>query len=110
MAASPIGRLMRNSHRQPFSSPATPMIRPPRTGPSADAVETVNPKTPKARARSGPRNSCWTSPEFCGVSRPAVAPWTSRATTTSGAVGASPTAAEESTKPASPISIIRRRP
>ena len=90
IAASPIGTLTRKSQRQPFSSPASAMIRPPRTGPIADETETVRPKTPKARARSGPRKSCWISPEFCGVSSPALAPWASRASTTSAGVRREP--------------------
>ena len=85
------------------------MIRPPSTGPTAEAIETVKPNRPKARARSGPRKSSWIRPEFCGVSRPALAPCARRATT-SAALGASPTAALETTKPTRPIGIIRRRP
>ena len=86
------------------------MISPPMTGPSPEETETVSPKKPKARPRSGPRKSCWISPEFCGVRNPAAAPCTSRATITQAALGASPTAALDATKPASPISISRRRP
>ena len=80
------------------------------SGPVAEATATVKPNMPNARPRSSPRNSCWISPEFCGVSSPALAPCTSRATTIAAALGASPTAALETTKPTSPIVIIRRRP
>ena len=73
-------------------------------------IDTVSPKNPNALPRSAPRNSCWISPEFWGVSSPADAPCSSRATTTSSAVGARPTAALERMKPVSPISISRRRP
>ena len=80
------------------------------SGPVAEATATVKPNIPKARPRSAPRKSCWMSPEFCGVSRPALAPWTRRASTMAAALGASPTAALETMKPMSPIVIIRRRP
>ena len=80
------------------------------SGPAAEATATVKPNIPKARPRSSPRNSCWISPEFCGVSSPALAPWTSRASTIAAALGASPAAALERTKPSRPIIIIRRRP
>ena len=101
-ATRPIGTLTRNSQRQPSSSPATAMIAPPSTGPVAEAIETVRPNSPNARPRSAPRKSTWISPEFCGVSRPAEAPCASRASTTSPALGARPTAALESDEQAQP--------
>ena len=79
-------------------------------GPRPEEIDTVRPKNPNARPRSAPRKSCWIRPVFCGVSSPAVAPWASRATMTISMLGASPTAALETMKPESPISIIRRRP
>ena len=48
------------------------------------------PSRPKALPRSAPRKSSWIRPETCGLSRPPPTPWTSRATTSSRAVGASP--------------------
>ena len=50
----------------------------------------MKPNIPNARPRSSPRNSCWISPEFCGVSSPALAPWTSRATTIQRGAGREP--------------------
>ena len=85
-------------------------MSPPITGPRPEEIETVRPKNPKARPRSAPRKSCWMRPEFCGVRKPAAAPCTSRAPITQPAVGARPTAALAATNPASPSSIIRRRP
>jgi hypothetical protein len=109
-AATPTGTLTRKIQRQPVASPIAWMISPPSTGPAAAEMETVSPNSPNALARSAPVNSCWMRPEFCGVSSPAAAPWTSRATTTSSAVGASPTAALATTNPTRPTSIIVRRP
>ena len=43
-ATRPIGTLTRNSQRQPFSSPASAMIAPPRTGPTPEEIDTVSPK------------------------------------------------------------------
>ncbi len=86
------------------------MMRPPITGPAADDTETVAPNRPNARARSAPRKRSCTSPEFCGVSSPAVAPWMRRATMTSATLGANPTAALATMNPTRPSSIIRRRP
>ena len=102
--------LTRNRYRHPLSGPAAAMMSPPITGPAADDTETVAPKTPNARARSEPRKRSWTSPEFCGVSKPAMAPWTRRATMTRATFGANPTAALDTMKPTRPRSIIRRRP
>ncbi len=110
MATAPIGMLTRNSQRQPSSSPATAMIAPPRIGPMAEEIDTVRPKRPNARPRSGPWKSSWINPELWGVSSPADAPCSSRAATTSSALGAIPTAALATTKPVSPTSMRRRRP
>ena len=105
-----MGTLIQNSQRQPSSSPATAMIEPPMTGPSAEAVATVTPNMPNARPRSAPRNRSWIRPVFWGVSRPAEAPWSSRARITVSTFGASPTSTLEAMKPSSPSVISRRRP
>jgi len=70
----------------------------------------VVPSSPKARLRSWPRNSCWISAEFCGVTRPPAAPCSSRATVRKAAFGARPHAALATVNSPSPTMNTVRRP
>jgi hypothetical protein len=68
------------------------------------------PMMPNARPRSGPWKSSWIRPVFCGVSRPPATPCSSRATTSSPALGAAPLSALVTTNAQSAMTYIRRRP
>ncbi|WRL66637.1 hypothetical protein U6N30_15305 [Blastococcus brunescens] len=48
IAASPIGRLMKNTQRQPSSGPNSAMSAPPSNGPTAVDTPMIVPKRPKA--------------------------------------------------------------
>jgi hypothetical protein len=85
-------------------------MTPPTIGPTAVDSPTDAPYMPNALPRSALRNRSWMIPEFCGPSIPAVKPCTSRATISSNSDGAAPHSALVSTKPASEIMNIRRRP
>ena len=109
-ASTPIGRLTKNTARQPCSSPKIAISAPPRTGPIAVEVATTVPKKPNALARSWPWKSVWMSPLTCGVTSPPAKPWSSRRATSAGAEGASPQPALAAVKSATPTMNIHRRP
>ncbi len=105
-----MGRLTKNTQRQPSSVPTASISRPPASGPTAVETPMTLPSRPKALARSAPWNICWMSPEVCGATMPAAVPWISRNSTSQEALGASPHAAEASVNTASPNRKAWRRP
>lgn len=105
-----MGRLTKNTQRQPSSVPTASISRPPASGPTAVETPMTLPSRPKALARSAPWNICWISPEVCGATMPAAVPWISRNTTSQDGPGARPHAAEASVNTASPNRKARRLP
>ena len=90
---------MKNTQRQPRPSVSTP----PRVGPRAGPTSTTSPNTPWAmpcRLRGTERNRmAWAM----GISPPPSPPCSSRATTSSGRLGASPQSSEAAVNPSSDI-------
>ena len=79
IAMMPSGTFIQKIRRQPSAAPPTRISSPPIVGPNAVAMPIVAPKSPNARPRSLPWNSCWMSPSTCGIWMPAATPCSSRA-------------------------------
>ncbi len=106
-AATTIGTLSQNTGRQP---PAV-TTAPPSTGPAASASADTPAQTPRARARSArPGWALVMTASVPGSSSAAPNPWPARAATSSGAVAASPHAADATPNSPKPVRTTRRWP
>lgn len=105
-----MGRLTKNTQRQPCCAPASSMIKPPSRGPTAVDIPTTAPNIPNAVPRSRPWNCCWMSPITCGLSIPPAAPCSRRAITSHSGPTAIPAKALAAVNAASAIRNILPRP
>ncbi len=102
ISTTPIGTLTRKAQRHPKPE----VIKPPTRGPTATATPITVPQKPKARARSGPRNSCPNIASAALSCTAAPIPWRARATLRTRAVGARPHSSDAMVNTESPTIAI----
>lgn len=108
--ATPTGRLMRKTIRQPVPSRSAPASQPPRIGPAIAAIPITGPNAANAAPSWLGGKTCLMIPSPCGMRSAPNAPCTARVAISAPALGASAHAAEASVKPAMPTRNMRRRP
>ena len=100
------GRLMRKIQRHDAWSTSSP----PTSGPSAAAMPPSPDQAPMARLRSSARKAPWIIARLPGVSSAPPMPCSTRATTSTSAVGATPHSSEARANQTVPMMKTRRRP
>src|SRR4051794_24170188 len=104
---TPMGTLMKNTHRQEATSVSTPPTSKPIALPAPDIAA----YTPIARVRAGPSaNVSPMSDKAVGAAIAAPHPWTARAATSHAEVVARPPASDAAAKRSRPKTNMRRRP
>ena len=105
-SASPVGTLITNSERHPKAWTSTP----PRLGPTAaaSAPAALHSATDLVRCSAGVSANRIASD--AGIISAAIAPWSPRATSSSGRLGANAQASDISAKPVTPTRYRVRRP
>ena len=109
-AMMPIGTLTRKMARQPRPSTFQSSSSPPSTWPETPPTPTVRPNQDSALARSSRGNVAWMTASTWGTISEAVAPWISRAMTSSAAELATPQSREAAAKASMPATNSVRWP
>ncbi len=109
-AARPMGRLIRNTDRQPRPKKSPSMRKPPRTGPTMPPRPSTGPKIANTLVSSGPEKFSRSRPRPWGSSTAPAVPCSRRKAISDSMFGAAAHSSELVVKAASPVRNIRRRP
>ncbi|CAM5562540.1 hypothetical protein SCALM49S_05741 [Streptomyces californicus] len=109
-AARPMGRLTRNTDRQPRPKKSPSMRKPPRTGPMMPPRPSTGPKIAKTLVSSGPEKFSRSRPRPWGSSIAPAVPCSRRKAISDSMFGATAHSREVAVKAVSPSRNICRRP